>query len=104
MQRSPEDPTEFLGIEWHRDAVEDISDIRYTNIVPDGPEEGGYIEYGRIDEEPYDAYYHIYNKGQDRLKEIEWNRETKEGRIKNPDYAGGEWRYWDCALKDTEES
>ena len=35
-----------------------------------------------------DALYEIYNKGKDNLVEINWNRTTKAGRIKDPSYYG----------------
>ena len=102
LRKSPDDPTPWVGIEWHRNVEDGTGDIKYTNIVPDGDENGGYIFYGRTTDEPYDAFYDIYNKGEDRLTEIEWNRDTKEGRVKSPNFGDGDWQYWDSDHKDTE--
>ena len=52
--------------------------------------------------EPYQAFYDIYNKGQDNLIEIEMNTNTQEGRVRNLQHFGNEdWHYWDSHLRDT---
>ncbi len=101
MRQSPDNPVDMLQIDWHRNAAAGTSDITYTNVVPNGPENGGYIAFGKTDGTPYNAYYNIYNKGADSLINIEWNRTTKEGRAKNLTAFGDEnWHYWDSALAD----
>ena len=103
LNKDPEDPTPFVGIEWHRNLGDDPADIKYTNIVPDGPENGGYIFYGTTTDTTYDAFYHIYNKGYDNLTEIEWNRTTKDGQVKDPHHYGDqEWHCWDGDREDIE--
>jgi hypothetical protein len=103
LNRSPEDLNPFIGIEWHRNPLKETGDITYTNIVPDGPENGGYISYGTTTGTPYDAFYDIYNKGLDNHTEIEWNRTTKEGRVKDPRHFGDDdWRCWDSDLIDVD--
>ncbi|UCC31100.1 MAG: hypothetical protein JSU86_02250 [Phycisphaerales bacterium] len=102
LNKDPDDPTAFVGIEWHRNLQDETGDIKYTNIVPDGPENGGYIFHG-ITGEAFDAFYEIFNKGQDNLTNIEWSRTTKEGRIRDPAHFSDEdWRCWDTALLDIE--
>ena len=102
LYRSPELPNPMLEILWHRNVSEGTADIRYQNIEEGHPENGGYIFYGINQETPYNAYYHIYNKGQNNLTEIEWNRTTKEGRVKDQNkYGNEEWHYWDSNLDDT---
>ncbi|MGD2110932.1 MAG: hypothetical protein PVI86_16270 [Phycisphaerae bacterium] len=101
LNRSPEDPTPFVGIEWHRDPQAETGDVKYTNIVPGGPESGGYIFHGLTDE-TYDAFFDIYNKGQDNLTRIEWSRSTKDGHVRDSAHFGDEdWHCWDAALQDT---
>jgi hypothetical protein len=102
LKKSPDDPSPLLGIEWNRDLQTQTGDIKYTNIVPDGPENGGYIYYGTTSDPTYDAFYDIYNKGADDLIEIEWNRTAKNGRVRNLNHFGNEdWHYWDGSLQDT---
>lgn len=100
---NPDNPTPLLGITWHRNPDEGTCDITYTNIVPEGPENGGYISYGITGNTPYDAFYDIYNKGADNHTDIEWNLTTKEGRVRDPLHFGdSEWHCWDTALEDVD--
>jgi hypothetical protein len=101
LYTSPVDPDSLLGIEWHRNVGTLTRDIRYTNIVPGGPENGGYIFYGIMDGSVYDAFYDIYNKGQENHTEIEWNRSTMAGRVSDPNHFGDEdWHCWDSVGND----
>jgi len=96
LNLKPQNPTPFLLINWERDTQTNTAEITYTNVVPDGPENGGYIYYGTDSSNMLDAFYHIYNKGQDNLAEIEWNRTTKNGRIKDEHHFNdSEWKCWD---------
>ena len=103
LMKSPSDPTELLRINWHRDINDGSSDIKYTNIVPGGPENGGYILYEVTTETPYDRSYEIYNKGKDNTTNIEWNSSTMEGRVKDSRHFGdGDWHCWDFDHRDVE--
>jgi hypothetical protein len=103
LYTSPADPTPLLGIEWHRDPETNTGDIKYTNIVPDGPENGGYIFYGTTDGDTYNAFYDIYNKGQNNHTDIEWDRTTMVGRVKDPNHFGdADWHCWDIYHNDVD--
>ncbi|MEZ6083101.1 MAG: hypothetical protein R3E58_03895 [Phycisphaerae bacterium] len=103
LNRDPSNPSPFIQIEWNHDEETGENDIRYTNVIPDSDDNGGYIFYGVNNETPYNAFYEIYPRPQDATTEMEWNRETKEGRVKDPAYYGDdEYRCWDDALIDTE--
>jgi len=102
LNSSPDNPQPLLLIEWTRDAETDTGDIRYTNIVPDGAENGGYIFYGGSDGD-YDTFYEIYNAGADKLINIEWNLDTGDGRVKDPVHFGDDaWRCWTADQTDTD--
>ncbi|MFW5707837.1 MAG: hypothetical protein ACOCX0_07120 [Bacteroidota bacterium] len=102
LYKSPNENIPYVGIEWFTNGDEN-AEITYTNIVPDGPENGGYIKYGRTAEVPYNAFYDIFNKGEDNLTEIEWDTITKAGRIKDPKAFGNDAFYcWDSTGADTE--
>ncbi|MEN8193616.1 MAG: hypothetical protein ABFS12_12415 [Bacteroidota bacterium] len=97
---TPTNPTEILAIDYNKTS-EDTGNIKYTNIVPDGPENGGYIKYGNDSTTNLNAYYDIYNKGQDNLIEIEWSQTAKNGRVKNfMYYEDNDWHCWDEYLID----
>jgi len=101
LYKSPSENHELIRIDWTKDWNNNTGDIKYTNIVPGGPENGGYISYGIVDDPVFDAFYKIYNKGEDNLTDIEWNRTTKEGRIKDPKTFGDElWHCWNILLMD----
>jgi len=101
LKSDPDNPSPLLQIDWNYDKATDTGDLKYTNVVPDGPENGGYIFYGSDTTVDYDAFYDIYNKGADDLIEIEWNREVFDGRVKNLNHFGNlDWHYWDSSLQD----
>jgi hypothetical protein len=97
----PNNPTPLLLIEWNRDTQNDTGDIKYTNIVPGGNENGGYIHYGVTTETPYNAFYDIYNKGLNNQTDIEWHLTTHEGRVKDENrFQDIEWHCWSSSLED----
>ncbi len=101
LKNNPSDPTDFIRIDWNRDLAEGTHDIKYTNIVPDGPENGGYIWHGVTAAEPFDRFFNLFNKGQNNHTYIEWNSTTKAGRVKDAKHFGdNEWHYWDSNRMD----
>lgn len=102
LMNTPNNPTPLLQIDWNYDKTTDTGDLKYTNIVPEGTENGGYIYYGSNNNAlDYDAFYDIYNKGADDLIEIEWQRSMFNGRVKNLNHFGNDdWHYWDSNLQD----
>ncbi|MFQ5769846.1 MAG: hypothetical protein ACE5HX_04885 [bacterium] len=93
--------TPFIFIEWHRNPKDSTSDIKYTNVIPDAAENGGYIFYGTSTDAMYDAFYDIYNKGKDNHSTIKWNRTTKAGQIKDALHFGdNDWHCWNTLLED----
>jgi hypothetical protein len=101
LNSNPDDPYPLVGILWHRNPDAGTADIKYTNIVPDGPENGGYIFYGITTEVPYDAFYDIYNRGVNNYTDIEWDRTSKAGRISDlAHYGDTDWHCWDGNLDD----
>ena len=103
LKKNPSDPTDLLRIDWKRNLTEGTHDIKYTNIVPGGPENGGHIFHGVTTEEPYDLFYDIFNKGKDNYTYIEWNNTTKEGRVKDArHFNDSEWHCWDSDYMDVD--
>lgn len=99
LQENPQNENPLLQIDWHHTS-QDIADISYTNIRPGDGENGGYIFYGMTNE-TLNRFYHIFNKGQDNLTEIEWSSVTHEGRVKDPIHFGdSDWHCWDTNLMD----
>lgn len=99
LKNKPSDPSDLIRIDWRRNRVENTGDIKYTNVVPGGAENGGYISYSVIRSTPYDRTYDIYNKGRNQTISIEWNSTTKEGRVKDSaHFRDDSWHYWNSEL------
>ncbi|HEX9896872.1 MAG TPA: hypothetical protein VGA85_04325 [Dehalococcoidales bacterium] len=102
LKNNPSDPTDLIRIDWHRNLVNKTGDIKYTNIVPGGPENGGFISYETTVSKSYDCSYEIFNKGKNEKTYIEWNSLTLEGRVKNALHFGDDdWRCWNSQLVNT---
>lgn len=82
IYKSPTENHELLRIDWTRDEANNTGTLKYTNIEPEGAENGGYIEYGNNLTGLYNCFYNIYNKGQDKTVNINYNTSTHIGRIK----------------------
>jgi hypothetical protein len=96
LKQSPAIPDDLLQIDWSRNISTDTYAIRYTNIVPGGPENGGYINVQYTDEVPYDYIWDIYNKGQDNHTYIEFSSSSGEGRVEDSNHFGdNDWYCWD---------
>ncbi|MCB0750279.1 MAG: hypothetical protein KDC52_02265, partial [Ignavibacteriae bacterium] len=77
----PFNPTPWIEIEWERNIQESTANIKYTNIIPNAADNGGYIYYGITDDLDYDAFYEILNKAKENTISIKWNRTSHEGRV-----------------------
>jgi hypothetical protein len=96
LKQSPTVPTDLLQIDWSRNISAQTYGVKYTNVVPDGPENGGYIDTQYTGGVPYDHIWDIYNKGQDNHTNIEWSQATCEGRVKDYNhFADDDWHCWD---------
>jgi len=101
INKNPDEPAPFLEIEWNRSPGDETADIKYTNITPGTFENGSYIFYGITGATPYDAFYNIFNTIQDNLTEIQWNRTTREGQVRDfLHFRDSYWHQWDSTLQD----
>jgi hypothetical protein len=96
---NPTSNKELLGIVWHNSGT---ADITYTNIIPGGAENGGYISYGTTSDATYNAFYDIFNKGKNNHTNIEWNKTYMNGRVKDSLHFGDtNWHCWDVDYSNT---
>ncbi len=103
LNRTPNDPVPFIDITYNLNEAAGTGDIRYTNATPDSADNGGYIFFAISNDEPYDAMYQIFLAAEDEMTDIEWNRETKAGQVKNEVRFGDtEFHCWDENLADIE--
>jgi hypothetical protein len=96
LRQSPAVPTDLVQIDWSRNISAGTNAVRYTNIVPNGSENGGYIDTQYTKGVPYDHVWDLYNKGQDNHTYIEWSSTTGEGRVRDSRHFGDDtWHCWD---------
>lgn len=102
LNRDGNNPMPFIQADFQRNAIGDAASIRYTNIIPNVPENGGYIEFRREDgATPYDRAYDVYKAEIDNLLEIKWSSTSHEGRVRDEEkYDDTEWHCWGSNLMD----
>jgi len=95
LKNDPSDPTDLVQIDWDRNLAQNTYSIKYTNIVPNGPENGGYLYHGATTDESYDRFFEIHNKGANNYVYIEWNSTTQAGRVKaKHQFGNNNWYCW----------
>ncbi|MCJ7576652.1 MAG: hypothetical protein MUO80_08305 [Dehalococcoidia bacterium] len=95
LKKSWTNTTDLVRIDWSRNISAGTHAIRYTNIVPGGPENGGYIDTQYTKGIPYDHIWDLYNKGLDNHTYIEWSSITGEGRVQDLNhFDDGDWHCW----------
>jgi hypothetical protein len=103
LNHQPSDPKPFLNIDWHRSNTDLSGDIKYTNIIPDSDENGGYIFQAFNQPAPFTGMYDIYAASSQNLTQIKWDYETAAGRVSDPKHFGDDlWHCWDENLDDAE--
>lgn len=104
MKENPKSPNDLLRIDWSREPEKGKSNIKYENIKPGAPENGGYILTSVTNESPYGSHWEIYNKGEGNYTYIEWNTETEAGRVKDTKRFGDtEWHCWGSDHKNLDK-
>lgn len=85
---------DVLEVVWNKDFETEAADLTYTYTKPGEELTGSYIMLEYRPDEIYDAAYTIsLTEG---ITHIEWNIETKEGRVKSPvHFQDSEWHCWD---------
>lgn len=102
LNKDVNNPREALQIDWVRENDE-IGSIRYTNVATDDKGKGGFIQYGRKTGSDFDTFYTISLVSLDNEILIEWNKENKNGRVKNSDhFKDADWHCWNTEFKDVD--
>lgn len=100
LNREPSAPTPAVLIEYENDFAGNRQ-IRYTNIIQNDVNNGGYIEYRVTTDIAFDRYYDIYSQENDNLTEIKWSSMTNEGRVKDELHFGDtDFHCWDSQYMD----
>jgi hypothetical protein len=103
LHEGPFKDWKFIQIDWTRSLTADVWDIKYTNIKDGDGGIGDYINHGFTADTDFNAFFNIYDKSEDNLVQIQWNRTYNNGRVKNPKYFGNEeWHCWGQDYLDCE--
>ena len=101
MYESPGNNVQWLSIEWSKDWEAGTSEITYTNVKAGSEELGSFITYGIVDDPDYDAFYAAFNA--EAQVTIEYNTETKVGRVKERGHFGNDnWHCWNELFQDSD--
>ncbi|MBN1415562.1 MAG: hypothetical protein JW973_10715 [Bacteroidales bacterium] len=96
LYHSPLNNVEFINIEWTHNYENNTGDIKYSNVVAGTDGYGDYIHYGVTTDTPYNVFYDLYDKSENKIVEINYNSVTKAGSI----YYNDLWHCWDSNLDD----
>ena len=98
---SPTNNVQWLNIEWTKDWEAGTSEITYTNVKAGSEELGSFITYGIVDDPDYDAFYTVFNSKAQVT--VEYNTETKAGRVKERGHFGNDnWHCWNELFQDSD--
>jgi len=100
LNKDPLNPATYMEVAWSVNGNK--KQIKYTNVNAGDEAKGSYIEYGIDPSLSYDRYYNIYGAKDNYTVNIEWNKTSKIGHIKEePFYNDSNWRCWDTSLSNT---
>lgn len=97
----PANPKPGIRIDYSKSTS--LKTIRYTNVVPNTAQTGGYIEYreGMVSGTEFDRAYDVFAADLNNLLQINWNSVYKNGRVKDANkFNDNEWHCWDRSLQD----
>jgi hypothetical protein len=103
INHQPNNPQALLKIKHLKDNGSGQASLRYTNIIPNDPNNGNYVEY-RKDETgaaDFNRAFDLYQQQQNHLIEIQWNQPQGNGRVKDAvRFGDSEWHCWDENKQD----
>ncbi|MDF1699251.1 MAG: hypothetical protein P1U56_25575 [Saprospiraceae bacterium] len=99
VNRYPQNPEPYVTLSFNKDFDKDNVTIRFTNVIPNDPGNGDFIEWMAEPTGEYDRHYDVSTDG--NLIEIEANELEKNGRVKDPKhFEDEEWHCWDTNQKN----
>ena len=102
VRTDPEDsPRDALQIDWKKDG-ENVAELQYTSIDESNDYYESYIKVGISESTDFDKYYQVFNSKEDNLLKVEFNTETKVGRVADTKrFKDDAWHCWNASLEDT---
>ncbi len=100
IRTNTENPKDALQIEWEV-SNGDIPYAKYTGLDKDSNVYLNYIEYGSLSEGSFNVFYNVYSNTADNLLKIEYNNQTKIGRVTDSAKFGDSlWHCWNSDYQD----
>lgn len=96
-------PKPFVKIDYSKSSGSAL--IRFTNAIPNVPQNGGYIEYreAAIIGTAFDRSYDVFVAEMNNLLQINWNSQFKNGRVKDAKkFNDDEWHCWDRSYQNVD--
>lgn len=98
-----DDSKEKLKIEWTFDYSDSVGTSKYIIVEQDSDNYNSYLYYGNTMDEMYNCFFDIFKASDTSFINIQWNDNTKIGRIKTEKYFGDLlWHCWDENLQNCE--
>ena len=93
-------PREALQIDWIKEG-ENVAELQYTSIDQANEYFDSYIKAGKSESDDFNTYYQVYNSKEENLLKVEFNTETKVGRVADTKRFKDEaWHCWNASLED----
>lgn len=101
VNKSWNDPVNFLEIEWFKSEADQISNFIYRIKDSRIPERSDFIIFENDPSAEFNIKYDIYDSSLDNLTEVEWNNGNKTGRIRDiVIFDNVDFQCWDGNLKN----
>ena len=96
-------PVKTLHIDWTMNYSDSTGTCKYTVVDTSDINYSSYIYYGKTDDGIFNCFFNIYGAKDTTYTDIEWNDESKNGRIRSGKIFGDDlWHCWDSNLQDCE--
>lgn len=93
--------SELMKIDWKKGSSDTVTELTYTHVEKDSEYEGSYVKYQTLDEGDYNTSYSVYLSNEENLFKINYNTETKVGRVSDPKRFKDEaWHCWNSSFED----
>ncbi len=94
-------PKEKLKVEWTYDYSDSTGTAKYIVVDQDANNYNSYLYYGNNLDGLYNCFFNIVNTSDTSSVEIQWNNQSRVGRIKSSKYFGDQaWHCWNESLQD----
>ena len=94
-------PRAALQIDWMKEG-EEVAELQYTSIDESSDYHDSYIKVGVSESADFNTYYQVFNSKEGNLLKIEYNTETKAGRVADAKrFEDDAWHCWNANFEDT---